>query len=188
MIVGPAMPSAITFMWFGAPALANSSSAIAWWLYGSPRPPYSSGHVRPAKPASNSLRLHARPGSAGRFSASHARTRSRKAASSGLSCRSTTQNLEHDHRADRVSRFEVAQRLRSFLEPDPPTHHAREVELSLERPLREPREILGRQMVAAVRRPDGRPFREEVRQVDFRLLARRREADQHRTSAPGEQS
>ncbi len=75
MIVGPAIPSAITFMWFGAPAFANSSSAIAWWLYGAPRPPYSSGQVKPAKPASNSLRLHSRPGSAGRLPASHERTR-----------------------------------------------------------------------------------------------------------------
>ena len=48
MIVGPAIPSAITFMWLGASARANSSSTIAWWLYGAPRPPYSSGHVRPA--------------------------------------------------------------------------------------------------------------------------------------------
>jgi hypothetical protein len=32
----------------GASARANSSSAIAWWLYGAPLPPYSSGQVSPA--------------------------------------------------------------------------------------------------------------------------------------------
>jgi hypothetical protein len=48
MIVGPAIPSAITFMCCGASCRANSSSWIAWWLYGSLRPPYSTGHVIPA--------------------------------------------------------------------------------------------------------------------------------------------
>jgi hypothetical protein len=32
----------------GASARANSSSTIAWWLYGADFPPYSSGQVRPA--------------------------------------------------------------------------------------------------------------------------------------------
>src|SRR5437773_4695213 len=104
MIVGPAMPRAITFMWLGAPAFANSSSTIAWWLYGAPRPPYSWGQVSPAKPASYIFRLQARPASAGRLSASHERTCSRKAASSWLSRRSTSQNLEDDDGADRLGR------------------------------------------------------------------------------------
>src|SRR6266487_2480406 len=85
MIVGPAMPIPITFTWGGASARANSSSAIASWLYGAPCPPYSSGHERPTKPASYNRRLHSRPGFAGRFAASHSRMRERNAASSGLS-------------------------------------------------------------------------------------------------------
>ena len=32
MIVGPAMPRPITFMWSGAPDRANSSMAITWWV------------------------------------------------------------------------------------------------------------------------------------------------------------
>src|SRR5438876_7323537 len=141
MIVGPAIPSAITFMWLGAPAFANSSSTIAWWLYGSPRPPYSSGQVSPAKPASYSLRLQSRPGSAGRLSASHERTRSRNAASSGLSRRSTSQNLEHDDGTDHLGRLHVGQGLRGFVEPDPARDHAGEVELPVQRPLGEARKI-----------------------------------------------
>ena len=50
--------------------------------------------------------------------------------------------------------------------------------LPVERPLREPREVLLRQMVAAVRDEDARAPSEERRQVDRRLLAGRREPDQ----------
>jgi hypothetical protein len=48
MIVGPAMPNPITPTWSGAPALAISSSRIAWNVYGAPPPPYSLGQVSPA--------------------------------------------------------------------------------------------------------------------------------------------
>src|SRR4051812_43739525 len=89
MIVGPAMPTPIGFEWIGASARASSSSTIAWWLHVRPRPPYSSGHVVPARPASRSLRLHSGPCSAGRFASSHSRTSVRKAASSGVSRRFT---------------------------------------------------------------------------------------------------
>src|SRR5690348_3028064 len=123
MIVGPAIPSAITFMWFGAPAFANSSSTIAWWLYGSPRPPYSRGQVSPAKPAPYIRRLQSGPGSAGRLSPSQERTRSRNAASSGLSRRSTSQNLEDDHRSDRLGRLHLRQRPRRFVERNPARDH-----------------------------------------------------------------
>src|SRR5918997_36804 len=94
MIVGPAIPSAITFMCWGASARANSSRTIAWCVYGAPWPPYSSGHVSPAYPASYSLRLHSLPGSPGRFTASHSRTSARKAASSGPSRRSIAATLQ----------------------------------------------------------------------------------------------
>jgi hypothetical protein len=54
-----------------------------------------------------------------------------------------------------------------------PRDHAGEVDLALERPLREPWEILLRQMVAAVRDEDPRAPSEEPRQVDLGFLAGR---------------
>src|SRR5215208_3761866 len=100
MIVGPAIPIPITPMWPGASVRAISSRKIAWWLYGAPEPPYSFGHVRPAYPASPSLRLHSRSASSkrrpprlfdasGRFCAMNSRTSCRKAASSWVSRSST---------------------------------------------------------------------------------------------------
>ncbi len=68
-----------------------------------------------------------------------------------------------------------------------PGDHAGEVELPLERPLGEPRKVLGRQVIASVRDEDARALRKEPWQIDHRRLARRRETDQHERAAGREQ-
>ncbi len=75
----------------GARAAASSSLRIACCISESPAPPYSFGQAAPRNPAAWSFRCQARmPSSvlsdpwAGTFASTHARTRARKASSSGV--------------------------------------------------------------------------------------------------------
>src|SRR3954452_20532596 len=81
--------------------------------------------------------------------------------------------------ADHVAAAHRAERVVPVLERSRPGDHRSEVELPVERPLREPREVLLRQVVASVRDEDARAAPEEGGQVEGRRLARRGKPDQN---------
>ena len=85
------------------------------------------------------------------------------------------------HRADHLAVAHRVERLSPPVERRGARDHAGEVELPVERPLREAREVLLRQVVAAVRDEDARPLREERRQVELGLLAGRARGRSGRT-------
>ena len=77
MIVGPSMPTPMTSRMPGTPARPISWLTMTWSSGPRPWPPYSAGHVTPARPPSASLRCHVRGGAASSRSPSPRRGASR---------------------------------------------------------------------------------------------------------------
>src|SRR5438132_1837802 len=83
--------------------------------------------------------------------------------------------------------MQLLQRARRVLEPDLLRHHPGEVELALERPGGELREVLCRQVVAAVRDEDSQTLVEERLQLERCGRAQLREADRNERPGVAEQ-
>ena len=88
------------------------------------------------------------------------------------------------HRADHVAALHRLERIAPALERRRARDHAREVELAVERPLREPREVLLRQVVAAVRDEDRASALRTAAAGRARPSRRRARARSGRTSRP----
>ena len=95
------------------------------------------------------------------LAARRARRRSRSAP------RPAAATSQPHHRADDVAAAQVVERMLDVVQRDRLRHHPCEVELAVERPLREPREVDRRPVVAAVRDDDARAPVEERVQLEL---------------------